>query len=76
MEKKKDEGKKDKKGRKKNKEKQQPVEEEVAKVDPMLLRLQDFLKLKQEKGKKETKLLLWKHFRKTYWYYYFDCQPY
>ncbi len=76
VEKKKDEGKKDKKGRKKKKEKQQPVEEEVAKVDPMLLRLQDFLKLKQEKGKKETKLLLWKHFGKTYWYYYFDCQPY
>lgn len=76
VEKKKDEGKKDKKGRKKKNEKKQPVEEEVVKVDPMLLRLQDFMKVKQEKSKSETKLQLWKHFRKTYWYYYFDCQPY
>lgn len=76
VEKKQMDEKKDKKGGKRRREKKEEITEEVERPDPMQLRLEEFLKRKEETGNHGASLHLWKQFRKTYWYYYFDCQPY
>lgn len=59
-----------KKGKKKKKKKVEEVVVEQA-PDPMQLRLDEFLKLKEKKDKPGVALKLRREFGDTYWYYYY-----
>ena len=65
----KEEEKDSKKGKKKKKKKEEVVVEPAP--DPMLLRLDEFLKMKEKKDKPGVALQLRREFGKTYWYYYY-----
>lgn len=60
-----------KKGKKRKKQKEEEAVVEQA-PDPMQLRLDEFLKMKEKKDKPGMALQLWKRFGDTYWYYYYD----